>query len=324
MYEDPFSTVRLKVAQLIINQSDFLEKEHWSNVKQTIYECLELGVVPVINENDSTSTEELRFGDNDNLAALTAVQLEADALFLFTDVDFLCTANPRDDPSATPLRVVRDPTSLEVDTKSPGSSLGIGGMSTKILAARTVSIAGIPCGFINGMHPERLHTFLEYNAENDIAPLPEGTYFMAMSATQRVSKTRRWIVSLPVAGELILDDGANKAIENHKSLLPAGIRDVQGRFLRNESVKLKHRGAEVARAIVNFGTEEFQKIKGRQSAEFEQILGYPCNPEACHRDNIVLTHCGLINIRLHAYMCLILPCVLDILGACRFPNTFFQ
>merc|ERR1712079_734971 len=141
MYEDPFSTVRLKVARLIINQSDFLEKEHWSNVKQTIYECLELGVVPVINENDSTSTEELRFGDNDNLAALTAVQLGTDALFLFTDVDFLFTSNPRIDPSSKPLRVVREPCSLDVDTQSAGSSLGTGGMTTKILAARTVSIA---------------------------------------------------------------------------------------------------------------------------------------------------------------------------------------
>merc|ERR1712113_434731 len=111
---------------------------------------------------------------------------------------------------------------------------------------------------------------------------------MAISATQRVSQTRRWIVSLPIAGELMLDDGAAGAISNHKSLLPAGIRDVRGRFIRNESVRLKHYGTEIARAIVNFTAEELQKIKGRQSADFEELLGYPCNPEACHRDNIIL------------------------------------
>merc|ERR1719229_582827 len=139
MYEDLFGTVGLRVAQLLVNQSDFLDKEHWSNVKHTIAECLKLGLVPVINENDCTSTEELRFGDNDNLAALTAVQLEADGLFLFTDVDYLFTANPRVDPHAKPLKVVKEPWKVQVDTRSEGSGLGTGGMATKITAARTAS-----------------------------------------------------------------------------------------------------------------------------------------------------------------------------------------
>merc|ERR1719401_1730644 len=129
----------MQVAQILISQSDFMDKTHWRNVKHTIVECLKLGVVPVINENDSTNTEELRFGDNDNLASLTAVQLEADWLFLFTDVDYLYTANPRVDPAAKPLRVVREPWSLQVDTKAEGSGLGTGGMETKIAAARTAS-----------------------------------------------------------------------------------------------------------------------------------------------------------------------------------------
>merc|ERR1719401_2316560 len=142
----------MQVAQILISQSDFMDKTHWRNVKHTIVECLNLGVVPIINENDSTNTQELRFGDNDNLAALTAVQLEADGLFLFTDVDYLYTANPRVDPSAEALRIVPEPWSLQVDTSGKGSGAGTGGMSTKIVAARTATAAGIPCGLINGAH----------------------------------------------------------------------------------------------------------------------------------------------------------------------------
>merc|ERR1719230_1820253 len=116
-YEDLFGAVGVQVAQLLISQSDFLDQAHWAKVKETLHECLRLGLVPIINENDTTNTEELRFGDNDNLAALTAVQLEADWLFIFTDVDYLYTANPREDPTAAPLRVVEEPWALRVDTR---------------------------------------------------------------------------------------------------------------------------------------------------------------------------------------------------------------
>merc|ERR1719410_644788 len=176
LYEDLFSTMRTHVAQLLISQKDFLVKEHWSNIKNTILQSLNLGLVPIINENDVTNTPELRFGDNDNLAAVTAVQLHADALFLFTDVDYLYTANPRADPSARPLHLVSEPWALKVDTQAEGSGLGTGGMSTKIVAARTASTAGIPCGLINGAHSSRLFTFLDYRAKvqsGEEAPLPE-------------------------------------------------------------------------------------------------------------------------------------------------------
>ncbi|CAE6910167.1 unnamed protein product [Symbiodinium natans] len=188
-----------------------MDKEHWTNVKSTIIECLALGVVPIINENDSTNTAELRFGDNDNLAALTAVQLEADALCLFTDVNCVYTANPRTNPDAKPLHVVAEPWALRVDTKDAGSGLGTGGMATKILAARTASVSGIPCVLLNSCFPQRLLGLLDFTPPEAIeeAKLPEeATYFMAMDCTQTVHDTRRWIVSLPVAGELTLDDGA--------------------------------------------------------------------------------------------------------------------
>lgn len=287
MYEDLFSAAGVHVAQLLISQSDFMEKTHWTNVKDTIHESLKLGLVPIINENDCTSTEELRFGDNDNLAALTAAQLRADGLFLFTDVDFLYTANPNTDPSAEPVRVVLEPWSLNVDTDG-ASSLGTGGMETKVLAARTASAAGIPCGLIHGAHPERLHSFLGFTPDCE-GPLPEGTYFKAMDPVQTIGDTRRWILSLPTAGELELEDGAARAMSNHKSLHPAGIRTFQGRFLRNEVVQLTFRGSQVGRAIVNFSSEDLSKIQGRHSADFEEVLGYACKAEACHRDNILLT-----------------------------------
>jgi len=296
MYEDLFGTLRLQVAQLLINQSDFLDKDHWSSVKTTLMECLKLGVVPIINENDSTNTEAMRFGDNDNLAALTAVQLEASGLFLFTDVDYLYTANPRTDPDAKPLRIVPEPWALKVDTDAAGSGLGTGGMSTKIVAARTASTAGIPCGLINGQHPGRLHSFLEYgldskpgSAEDGDRTLPEGTYFMAMPQERTVGDTRRWILSLPASAELLLDDGCARALANKKSLLPIGILKVTGKFERHECVKLFHRSSEIGRAIINFTSEELLRLRGRHSSEFEAILGYTCPPEACHRGNVILT-----------------------------------
>lgn len=289
MYEDLFSTVGLQCAQLLLSQSDFLDKTHWRNVKHTIVECLNLGVVPVINENDSTNTAELRFGDNDNLAALTAVQLEADWLFLCTDVDYLYTANPRTNPSAKALRVVEEPWSLEVDTSDAGSGFGTGGMATKILAARTVSTAGIRCGMINGEFVERVNSFLRHKEGESDSPLPEGTYFKAMTPTNNVSDQRRWILSLPVNGVLTIDDGAARAIANHKSLLPVGILKVEGKFIRNEAVRLVHRGRDVARALACHSSDELGQVRGKRTAEFEDILGYPLEAEASNRSHIIIT-----------------------------------
>ncbi|CAE7247181.1 unnamed protein product [Symbiodinium sp. CCMP2592] len=271
---------------------DFMQKEHWTNVKSTIMECLALGVVPIINENDSTNTAELRFGDNDNLAALTAVQLEADALCLFTDVSCVYTANPRTNPDAKPLHIVPEPWALRVETKDAGSGLGTGGMATKILAARTASVSGIPCVLLNSSFPKRLLGLLDFappEAPDEVKLPEEATYFMAMDCAQTVHDTRRWIVSLPVAGELTLDDGAARALGAKKSLLPAGVRQVQGTFMRNEAVRLCHAGSEVARGIVNFSSEQLSRILGKSSHEFEDLLGFSTCTEAIYRGNIILT-----------------------------------
>lgn len=295
LYEDLFSVMGVKVAQLLLSQIDFLDKNHWNNVRHTLAECLNLNLMPIINENDSTSTEELRFGDNDNLAALTAVQLQADWLVLFTDVDYLFTANPRVDPSATALKVVPEPWSLQVDTRAEGSGMGTGGMATKIVAARMATSAGINCALINGKFPERLNSFLKYSmsSDRDQCPVPEGTFFMRMEISE-VSETRRWILSLRVSGELLVDDGAAKAIGDNKSLFPAGILNVSGNFTNGEAVRILHRNGdgdvqEIARALVDYMSEHLQLVKGKHSSEFDEILGFSRRPEACYRRNIVLT-----------------------------------
>eukprot|EP00405_Crypthecodinium_cohnii_P042830 CAMPEP_0206553252 /NCGR_PEP_ID=MMETSP0325_2-20121206/16529_1 /ASSEMBLY_ACC=CAM_ASM_000347 /TAXON_ID=2866 /ORGANISM="Crypthecodinium cohnii, Strain Seligo" /LENGTH=427 /DNA_ID=CAMNT_0054053209 /DNA_START=85 /DNA_END=1368 /DNA_ORIENTATION=- len=298
LYEDLFGALKLQVAQLLINQSDFLDKDHWQSVKSTIHECLALGVVPIINENDSTNTAEMRFGDNDNLAALTAVQLEADALFLCTDVDFLYTANPRSDPNAKALRIVDEPWALQVDTADEGSGMGTGGMATKILAARTASTAGVPCGLINGQHPERIESFLKFGlgghskAEEAKLPLPEGTFFRPMPQDGTVGDNRRWILSLPTCAELSVDDLCARELAGKKSLSSHGIYKVEGKFEKNDCVKLMHNGSEIGRGLVNFTSEELEEmlLESHSGDESSSSCGSSsCDQEACDFENVVLT-----------------------------------
>mmetsp|Transcript_37233 Transcript_37233/g.80965 ORF Transcript_37233/g.80965 Transcript_37233/m.80965 type:complete len:432 (+) Transcript_37233:220-1515(+) len=303
LYEDLFGALKLQVAQLLINQSDFLDKDHWQSVKSTIHECLALGVVPIINENDSTNTAEMRFGDNDNLAALTAVQLEADALFLCTDVDFLYTANPRSDPNAQPLRMVEKPWALEVDTSAEGSGMGTGGMTTKILAARTASTAGIPCGLINGQHTDRVFSFLKHgmakkegsDADSEQTPSssgasieePHGTLFMPMQ--QDICHTRRWILSLPATASVSVNDATARELAGKGSLMPKGVCEVEGKFEKNDCVKLMHNGTEIGRGLVNFDSEDLEKLKGKSTNTLLSVLGKGCSLEACDEGNVVMT-----------------------------------
>jgi len=284
LYSELFETVGMKVAQLLVSQRDFLEQQRWANIRDTISACLEAGVVPVINENDTTNTDGVRFGDNDNLAALTAVQLEAEGVFLFTDVDYLYTANPNVDPAAEPMKVVNEAFELKVDTREPGSSLGTGGMSTKIAAARTAHCAGIPCGILHGKHPERIYSFLNRRDEDDsthyaktASPVasdlgsepesadPEGTLFAAResAALEPVTEEDRWVLSLPLVGdvkvevpssvpaselrELILQEmSSSDNLEKMKSLSSAG---------HHGGVRVFHDAVEIARVRVTFDEE---------------------------------------------------------------------
>jgi len=282
LYSELFETVGMKIAQLLVSQRDFLEQQRWAEIRDTISACLDAGVVPVINENDTTNTDGVRFGDNDNLAALTAVQLEAGGVFLFTDVDYLYTANPNVDPAAEPMKVVNEAFELKVDTREPGSSLGTGGMSTKIAAARTAHCAGIPCGILHGRHPERIYSFLSRldvdedmdstNCTKTASPVasdvgsesecedPEGTLFAAQQvAGAPVTEEERWVLSLPLVGdvklesqsaptsdlrELILQEMSTSGdLERMKSLSSAG---------HHGGVRVFNDTVEIARVRVTF------------------------------------------------------------------------
>lgn len=288
MYEDLFGALGVKVAQLLLARTDFLERERWSNCKGTLLACMDLGLVPIINENDSTNTEELRFGDNDNLAALCAVQIEADWLFLMTDVDHVYTANPNSDPSAKPLKFVRHPSDLQVSTDG-GSTYGTGGMETKLVAARTAVAAGIHCGLLHGAFPERIHSFLVADPEEGTT---DGTYFQAMPASHTMCDQRRWILSLPFQGELILDDGAVNAVQKEGNLLAVGIKEVKtdAGFLSGDCIRLLQQdGKEIARATSNFSSEDIQKILGLENDAIDGVIDHVGEPEVCFHSNIVIT-----------------------------------
>ena len=292
MYEDLFGVYGVNVAQILLSRFDFSAKDRFANVHNAIRELLRLRVIPIINENDTVSTEELRFGDNDTLSALVAVGVSADRLFLLTDVDSLFTANPRTNPDARP---VLDVTASELATiggaDAGGSGWGTGGMMTKIIAARTAVCAGIEVVLSHGAFPERVLDFMQFT-ENSANQRPACTVFHAAEVVSgsTMNPHRRWLLALPVTGTLVLDEGACRAVSGKNSLMAAGVVSITGKFHRDEAVSLVSRetGAEIARALMNADSAEVEKIKGLKSNEYEAALGFAAAPEIAYRMNIVL------------------------------------
>eukprot|EP00747_Dinoflagellata_sp_TGD_P080123 gnl/TRDRNA2_/TRDRNA2_160772_c1_seq1.p1 gnl/TRDRNA2_/TRDRNA2_160772_c1~~gnl/TRDRNA2_/TRDRNA2_160772_c1_seq1.p1 ORF type:complete len:486 (+),score=104.61 gnl/TRDRNA2_/TRDRNA2_160772_c1_seq1:49-1506(+) len=246
LYEDLFQVLGVHVAQLLITRQDFSDERRFLAVRSTLYECLRMGVVPIINENDSLKVEHVQdFGDNDTMAAMTAALVEADWLFLATDVDFLYTANPKDDPSATPIHVVDDVATLKIGgLEASSSQWGTGGMATKLIAARIAVCAGVHCGLVNGAVPERVAQLIRGDKMG-------GTHFTACKATKAVPGDRnRWILTLPVAGSLTLDRQGYSAVLKRRSVTLDMVLTVTGKFMPDEAVALVHEGNEVARALV--------------------------------------------------------------------------
>ena len=289
MYEDLFGVYNVPVAQVLLSRFDFAAKDRFANVHNAIRELLRLRVIPIINENDTVSTEELRFGDNDTLSALVAVGVSAKKLFLLTDVDCLFTANPRSNPNAEP---VLDVTAAQLATlggaDSTGGGWGTGGMLTKIIAARTAVCAGIETILCHGAYPERVVKYMSQGG-------PRCTVFHAAHVKEvhpgsTMTPHRRWILALPVRGTIVLDVGATKAVAGKNSLLAAGVLEVQGKFLRDEAVSLvsAESGAEIARALMNIDSAEVVKIKGLKSSDYAFALGFQAEPEIAYRANIIL------------------------------------
>lgn len=284
VYDDLFTTLQQPIAQVLLTRSDLVQRSRYLNAYNTFQELLGLGVIPVVNENDTVAVEELKFGDNDTLSALVASLLEADWLFLLTDVDRLYSADPRSVPDAQPISLVSHSSQLaqlQVQTGDRGSQWGTGGMVTKIAAARIATAAGVRTVITEGRFP--------HNIEKILQGEPLGTQFEAQLQPSRARK--RWIAHglIPV-GKLHLDEGAVEAIsQGGKSLLAAGITAVEGEFYAQEAVQLCDKsGSEIARGLVNYSSAELRQIRGRQSHEIPAILGHRGAETVIHRDNLVL------------------------------------
>ncbi len=282
VYDDLFSQYGLPVAQILLTRGDLEKHQGYKNIHNTLQELLKLNVVPIINENDTVAVEELKFGDNDTLSARVASLVEAKWLFLLTDVDHLYSADPRHDPNAQAISVVKSMAELEVKTGEQGSKWGTGGMVTKIAAAKIAVSAGVHTVITNGKNPQNIPKIL---AGGSI-----GTYFPAQVRIENSRK--RWLAhgSVPT-GKIFLDLGAAQAItQQGKSLLPAGITGVSGKFDESDTVQLCNTAMqEIAIGIVNYSSSELQKIHGHQSTDIENILGYIGENTVVHRDNLVLT-----------------------------------
>ena len=284
VYDDLFTLQKQAIAQILLTRTDLVQRVCYLNASNTLKELLNLEVIPVVNENDTVAIDELKFGDNDTLSAMVASLVEADWLFLLTDVDRLYSADPRSNPNAQPIALVQsleELKDLQVETEGAGSNWGTGGMATKIEAARIATSAGVRTTIMSSRFPRDI--------EKAMAGEPIGTQFAPQTQTNNARK--RWIAyGLIPIGKLYLDSGAVKAIRDRgKSLLAAGIVRVEGDFQQSNGVVLcDDEDKEVARGIVNYNSAELQQIRGCKSEEIPDLLGYIGADTVIHRDNLVL------------------------------------
>jgi len=281
VYEAAFQRHGLHTAQVLLTHDDLADRQRYLNGRSTLRTLLTLGVVPVVNENDTVATEEIRFGDNDTLAALVANLVEADLLLILTDQHGLYDHDPRRDPDAKLVYegVAGDRQLLSMAGAS--GTLGRGGMRTKLLAAEKAAHSGASTVIASGRVENVIQRVLKGEGL--------GTHLKAVQG--RVAARKQWLAGHErVAGRLKLDAGAAKVIrEGGKSLLPVGVKTVDGRFTRGEIVScLDPEGREVARGLVNYNSEEAGRIIGKASDKIESILGYVDEPELIHRDNMVV------------------------------------
>lgn len=284
IYDDFFTSLEQPIAQVLLTRGDLVQRSRYVNAYRTFRQLLKLGVIPIVNENDTLAIEELKFGDNDTLSAMVASLVEADWLFLLTDVDRLYSADPRSHPEAEPISLVDDIAGLQgtVEVGDRGSSWGTGGMVTKISAAKIATASGVRTVITEGRSPDNIEKILQGE--------PLGTQFEP--EPRPFNARKRWIANgLVPAGKLYLDRGAVNAIcKAGKSLLAAGITEVEGEFQSQDAVQLcDPLGQEIARGIVNYSHTELQQIRGRHSEDIATILGYAGVETVVHRDNLVLS-----------------------------------
>jgi glutamate 5-kinase len=279
-YQEALARRGITTAQVLLTLYDSEDRRRYLNARETLDTLLRLGAVPVINENDTVATTEIRFGDNDRLAARVAQMISADALVLFSDIDGLYTADPRRDPGATYLPEVREITpEIEAMAGDPGTGYGSGGMVTKLVAAKICLSAGCRMAICKG-EPLRPLTALENGVR--------ATWFLPPGEPRTARK--QWIYgSMNPVGALTVDAGAARALAKGGSLLPAGVVAVEGDFQRGDCVLVRNAAERVlGRGLIGYSADECRQLQGRQSADIETILGYRRRDELIHRDDLVM------------------------------------
>ena len=278
-YEEVLAPYNITTAQVLVTLEDSANRRRYLNSRATLETLLGLGAVPIVNENDTVATDEIRFGDNDRLAAQIAVTVGADQLILLSDVDGFYNANPSDDPTAKRFDVIDHITpQIEAMAGDAGSGLSKGGMKTKLMAAKTAISAGCAMAIAEGFVMRPLYA-LEQGAN--------ATWFTAQTDPQAARKS--WIAAMKPIGAITLDAGAVDALMRGKSLLPAGVTAVQGAFERGDAISiLGPDGAGIGSGLARYSAGETTLIKGHQSAEIEALLGYPGRAALIHRDDMAV------------------------------------
>ncbi len=282
VYESSFRGHDLHTAQVLLTHADLADRQRYLNARSTLRTLLALGVIPIINENDTVVTDEIKFGDNDTLAALVTNLIEAECLVILTDQAGLYTRDPREHASAELVHEAKaGAPELEAMCGKAGSHIAKGGMLTKILAAKRAARSGAHTVIASGHEPDVLLRLAQGEAL--------GTQLVA--ETMPIAARKQWLADhLQVNGKLLLDAGAARALTKEgKSLLPIGVKSIEGAFERGAVVAcISLEGKEVARGLVNYGAHETRRILGKPSSEIPSILGYVDEPELIHRDNLVL------------------------------------
>ncbi len=281
-YESGFAKWRLKTAQVLLTHEDIADRRRYLNARSTLNTLLKFGVVPIINENDTVVTDEIKLGDNDTLAALVTNLIDADLLVILTDQAGLFTADPRRDPAATLIHYgqAMDPSYAGM-AGGAGSLIGKGGMATKVLAAQRAARSGAATAIASGHESDVLLRL----ASGEVL----GTLLAADMAP--IAAKKQWLADqLQLRGQLMLDEGAVKVLlEQGKSLLPIGVQSVDGEFERGDVVAcVSPQGEEIARGLINYGASDTRRILRRPSSEIESILGFVEEAELIHRDNLIL------------------------------------
>jgi len=282
VYESCFSQFGLRAAQVLLTHADLVDRERYLNARSTLRTLLTLGVIPIINENDTVVTDEIKFGDNDTLGALVTNLIEADALIILTDQIGLFSADPRKDANATLISEAQaGAPELELMAGGAGSAIGRGGMFTKIIAAKRAARSGAHTAIASGHEANVLPRLLQ----------GESIGTLLTSGALPLDARKQWLADhLQVSGKVVLDDGAVRALRHEgKSLLPIGVLKVEGEFQRGAVIAiLDGSGQDLARGLVNYNADEARRIARHPSHEIASILGYVDDADLIHRDNLVL------------------------------------